>query len=804
MLTNIINRLPPIDLVSFIIGVILGIFFYIIGARVYRNIRLLSITQKKSERNKFVTSSIKVLNQYKTMQLKRSQADHLLGVLFPLDEIYTPMPLIYPYPYIDPSCHVSDSIEAANLLPFVPGFPELYEMVPFRSVELLSVLRDQNLILIQGEIGSGKTTAINATISQIIQGKTTNSALEGILPAYLHYSEVNFNEINKDEPHLDILNSGGFAKINCSSGMLSKTFLPYFESGKVCVFIDGLDESDRNIVDQCSHWIRVLTTKYPLIKIVVSINNSYIGSLLKDGFVPYHISPITKGIRKELINKLSKNFGTFSLLRSTSPDVFLDKFEYWHRQNPENHDVFSLTLASLFEFSLSGSATSKIPLVRNYVLRHCSHGNQLAVLSKLALRMSATPYHILQKDAMASVFSDHQVDSDNGSGNNQSLLETLVDLGFLLERQPGSFGFRFPQVYSYLLGIESSYHPSVSWEKCFFDRSENFALAANKEMDYLSAWLNLTDDPLYRHLDTLLPHIEKIINDQTLLNKAISSFINILQQESLPLPIKLKALSLTLSLGNESALKILDVLASRFPKCKIFSILGYGFFSSDKSVSNITALLPTSTSLEKALCASSLLRIDNSMSRNEVDKLLLSGNDIIRRVICEIFSTDSIYGHNKLKELSSNESLAIRKSSIYGIKLIDEDWVSDFLTSISIKDTEWLVRDSAAAALDELGHKVINISQFSLPEFDKNNWLLESAKKRNLMIVPKIVPVDLLIDIVNTGSIHEKYSSLFILSRFSNSKVKDYLNSQLNANSDCSDQAFFYMTELLSQDNVAL
>jgi hypothetical protein len=169
-----------------------------------------------------------------------------------------------------------------------------------------------------------------------------------------------------------------------------------------------------------------------------------------------------------------------------------------------------------------------------------------------------------------------------------------------------------------------------------------------------------------------------------------------------------------------------------------------------------------------------------------------------------MYSTDRIDGHSKLKELSSNESLAIRKSTIYGMKLIDEDWVSDFLTSISIKDTEWLVRDSAAAALDELSHKILNISQFSIQGFEKMDWLVESAKKRNFIMAPKIVPTDLLMDIVNTGSSQEKYASLFILSRFSNSKVKDYLNSLLEANSECGDQVYFYLNELSSQEIVNL
>ncbi|MCU0289854.1 MAG: hypothetical protein MUF15_26105 [Acidobacteria bacterium] len=804
MLTNLLNRIPPIDLFSFIIGLILGLLFYVVGIRIYRDFRLMSVTRKKTDHNKYVTSSTKIISQYKTLQLKRAQSEHLLGALFPLSEVYTKIPLIYPYGYWDPSYPLSESIEATTLLPFLPGFPEFYETIPFRSVDLISILQDQNLILIQGELGSGKTTLLNSTISRIIENKSNIPEVDELLPVFIHYSEIDLNDTNNDEPHLDILDCGVFTKINCARATLAKTILPFFENGRVCIFVDGLDESNPKNIEKCSHWLRNVKSKFPLIKIVVSLNNSYIGNFLKDGFVLYHMCPMTQGIRNELVYKLSLKLEDFALLKYSSPDVFPDKIHYWHRQNFEIYDVFSLTLSCLSEFSLSGSGLSKLSLVNNYILRHCQHRKQMAVLSRLALKMSASPNHTLQKDAMASVFSDLQADTDNNSGNNRSLLETLIDLGFLLERQPGSFGFRFPQVYSYLLGIESNYRPGVSWENCFYDRSENFALASSKEKDYLSTWLNIVDEPLYRHFDILGLHLEKIKNDQTLLNKAIAQFINLLQQEGLPLPVKLKTLSLTLRLGSDSALKILDVLPIRFPKCKIFSILGYGFFSSDTSVSKIATLLSSSTSLEKALCAISLQRIESQKSRNELDKLLLSGDDLIRRIICESFSTDRINGHSKLKELSTNESLAIRKSSIYGIKIIDEDWVSDFLTSISIKDSEWLVRDSAAAALDELGHKIINISQFSFAEFEKNNWLVESASKRNLIIPPKIVPTDLLIDIVNTGSLQEKYASLFILSRFPNLKIKKLFNTLLQNNLECGDQVYFYLNELSGQDMVEL
>ena len=76
--------------------------------------------------------------------------------------------------------------------------------------------------------------------------------------------------------------------------------------------------------------------------------------------------------------------------------------------------------------------------------------------------------------------------------------------------------------------------------------------------------------------------------------------------------------------------------------------------------------------------------------------------------------------------------------------MINEPWVVDFLTTISTKDSEWIVRDTAAAALEEISNHQIELNNYTPPTPDKLEWLVEIAGKKGQGIAAKSIPNDLL------------------------------------------------------------
>jgi hypothetical protein len=794
MLINLLTNIPPIDLFSFVLGIVLGIVFYIVLIRLRNIYSHVHMTGKKKIEKKSFSSSHKITYQYLFGLLRRSQSDHLLGAIFPLNDVDVPVNLIYPYPYIDPKKKVNDSFEASNLLPFVPEFSEFYESIPYRTSSLFSAIQNHNLILLQGNIGSGKTTLINHAVSSLIENNEEAAQFAGFTPFYCHYSEIDLKSKDEQEPVQLLFDSVLFHGLNLTKSSLISSFLPIFTSGKAILFIDGLDETIPNLVSEYSLWIKDLISAFPSIKIVVSGNLSFSDDFQSLGFTSYFLSPLTTGIRKEINVKLSQLKTKFSSLFDHFSMPFSFDTKLWNRQIKPFENIPLSILYLLSENSLSGSVQSASSVISNYINRFCPNVTHLAQLVKVAKKTFENPLHILKKEELTSILGNNlQIELQMIS---VSFFDYLISMGLLIERQPGYFGFQSNYVLAFLQGQEINSPAISSWESYYYDPIKNLGLAFSKEQNYIEKWLIQKEVPLYKNLECLKPHFDKIRNDQEFQNKEITIILSALQSEDISFPIKLKYLGLLINFENETLSKALDFLYQKNQKCKLFSILGYGFIFSNKSLRFLKNVLNMGSPLEKAFGAISLNRIDDEEARQILLSSLQSGDDLYRRLVCEMLSIDYIEGQSILKTLSTDKNIAIRKSSIFGIKIIPAPWVVDFLTSMSTKDSEWLVRDAAAAALEEITTHQIELSN-TVPEHPaKLEWLLSLASQRGQGISAKSIPNDLLFDLINNGQAAEKLASLYILSRYPNKEISDLFTNLYESETELSDQSFFYASEI--------
>jgi hypothetical protein len=169
MPANFLRQIPDIDLFSFLLGLLLGGLLWAIILKAVK----ISHSSKKIlvvKKEKFVKkSSGQLVDTINSSTLRICQSNHLAGFLFPLSTVYVPTELIYPYPYVDPSLESPDGYESSQALPYIPEIPEYYENIPLPTSSLLSALFKHNLISIQGDIGTGKTTMINAAVSSILE-----------------------------------------------------------------------------------------------------------------------------------------------------------------------------------------------------------------------------------------------------------------------------------------------------------------------------------------------------------------------------------------------------------------------------------------------------------------------------------------------------------------------------------------------------------------------------------------------------------------------------------------------------------
>ncbi len=798
MVINFLNNIPSVDLFSFLLGIVLGALFYIVIIRLRNIFSHFHITGKKKLEKKSFSSSNKVIYQYLFGLLRRSQSDHLLGALFPLNDIYVPLSLIYPYPYIDPTIKTNDSFETSNLLPFVPEFSEFFESIPYRSSSLFSALQNHNLILLQGSLGSGKTTLINHAVSCMIENNDEAAQFSSFTPFYCHYSEIDLRSKDDQEPIQLLFDSILFHGLNLSKSSLISSFLPIFTSGKAILFIDGLDESVPGVASEYSLWIKDLISSFPTIKIVVSGNLNFSDDFQTNGFSSYFVSPLTTGRRKDLTAKFTRLISKYVSVLDQSTFSSPYDTKLWKRQGKSFENIPLSILYLLSETTLSGSVHSASSLISNYIDRFCPNAGQLAQLVKVAKKTTENPFHIIRKEEIANILGNNSgiISQNEFQAKDLSYFEYLVSMDFFIERQPGYYGFQSNYVLPFLVGKEINSTETLGWEPYYYDPIKNLGLAFSKEKSYIDQWFLAKEAPLYKNLECLKPHFDKIRNDQEFQSKEIPIILTALQSDDLSFPIKLKYLGLLINFENETLSKALEILYLKTQKCKLFSILGYGFFNSHKNLRFLKNVMSVGTPLEKAFGAISLIRIDDPEAMQILLASLQTGDDLYRRLVCEMLSLDYLDGHSILKTLSSDKNIAIRKSSIFGIKIISAPWVVDFLTNMSTKDSEWLVRDAAAAALEEITSHQIELSNTIPSHPAKLEWLLNHANQRGQGISSKSVPNDLLFDLINNGQSVEKLASLNILSRYPNKEIYDLFTNLFESETELSDQAFFYASEI--------
>ena len=803
MLINFLNKFPPIDLFSFVFGLLLGAIFYFVILRMRTYLRHARVTGKKQIVKKSQKSSNKIIDQFFSELLRRVQSDHLLSALCPLNDIYVPLRLTYPYPYVDPKGKNIDSIEASNLMPFLPEFPSLYESIPYRSCSLTTAINNHNRILILGNIGSGKTTLINSVISSIIENKDEASLVKNVTPFYIHFSEIGQKILNTEDPIDPIFNSLQFQKLNLSKGGISTTFLPFFLQGKAILFLDGLDETEPSVISKFSNWLEKLLVAYPSIKIVITGNLSFTNGFNSIGFESYYISVPSIGSRKDLSVKIATLIARYDIINDRNKvNDFIAISHIKNNSYPIKNLAF-FTLSLLSEYSLSGEVNSSQVLLSYYIKRFYANSTHFSRLIKVAKMMFENPYHQLQRDEIFEILGNISDSiSQDGLSKDPSFFNLLINLGFFSEREPGYFSFQSFFAMTYLAGQELDQLNTNEWEKYFFDPALNFMLFFSSEKSYIHNWFISKNQPLYKNLDVLQIHLEKVNNDPVYQNTELPLIISALQSRDLSLPVKLKYLSVLLKFETETASKVLDLIFAKSPNCKILSIIGYGLINNEKSINFLKSILNLGTPLEKALSAISLCRIDHPEARHALLNSLQTGDDLHRRIVCELLSTDYVDGHTALKDLSSNPNIAIRKSSIFGIKLIGAPWVTDFLTNMSTKDGEWLVRDSAAAALEEVSTHQIDLNLITPEHPSKLEWLVEQASQRGQGISSKAIPNELLIDLMKNGQTPEKLSSIFLLSRYPNKQIIDLLIQFFEDETDLSDQAFFYSSEISRQESI--
>jgi len=795
------------NIISFILGFFSGVLFWWIFSKIrgwFPRLRKV-ISQRAEEARQRSLAGIGLYIREET--LKRAQRTHLGNGLFSLDEILIP-PMVLASPiYIDPPTNPEeDDLRLNQALPYLPDWPELASQYSPRTISLAQALSNGANIAIFGQPGCGKTVALAHLASQISRQDSAIGDLIRCIPLFFHILDLSYNTSGDDDPLIPLIQL-----VSSRVPVLIARRIPSFlreesKKGEVVILVDGLDEMLSEEMQTAVAYLARLIKAYPKMRIVCATSSEYMDGLVSLGFFPVGL---TSWNNREL-EKFALNWGKLWLEKITptvrkrvgdfsEPDVNI--LTNWLTNDPVYLTPLEWTIKiwSVYAGNLRGPSTSDaLEAVLDCLLHPM---NVRSFLEDLALEMVKSKKASLSYTAIESLYkgqassnlkrsSSFAQEEENAGlqqprkqrsikgrqpSSSERTINNLLDSGILVEHANEQIRFTHSIFTGFL--ASNAINPDQAES---FDNHENWAVRLNtlrflvaqgKANSFIQKAVKEDTPPLHKNLLMVCRWLNGVPQEAVWRSNLFKHIVNTLHHERVPFGIRAKLVA-ALVCSNDPNLSLLfrQLLTSKLDTIRQLSALGCGAIRDTKSINDLLGLFsdPVDTVRIAACAAIAAMRDGHSLSL--LSDILMQGDEESRRVVAEFLATDPTNGHPLLKEAIASPDLLTRRSAIYGLAQIREQWIVSVLEKITIEDGQWVVRNAAGQALESIKNLPAYLPR-RLPDPDQAAWLITFASKHGVGVSPDHPVTDLLLEVLREGSFEERIAALQYLRQLPEEKV---------------------------------
>lgn len=235
------------------------------------------------------------------------------------------------------------------------------------------------------------------------------------------------------------------------------------------------------------------------------------------------------------------------------------------------------------------------------------------------------------------------------------------------------------------------------------------------------------------------------------------------QNDTLSLNLRARALSALVLSGHASVrVFVRQLLESQQDQQRHLGILGCGLLCDTQSVQRIQGFLTSRSTLLRSSAALALVSIHDRHSMDALAGALLKGDEAVRRASAEALSNDPEEGYPTLQEGSLHSDPLVRRSVVFGLRRIKGDWVNRILVEMRDNDAQWIVKDAASQALEQLDEPKPRIPQ-PLADPTLAPWLIGFAAERNMVVPSGKAAADLIHRCLREGNEEQILSALHYL-----------------------------------------
>ena len=745
-----------------------------------------------------------------------AQRQHIANELFPLDDILIIPRLVAPPPNIDPEEGIQHYTVGSLLVPHTPQWPEISSHYRLETISIPDAIHHKVNIAIVGPPGSGKSVALAYMAGLVCSSDAKKRPKLNFLPLLFHISDLDTEPAKTEDPLENIIDAVSLQFSALVQSQLPRIIRTRARQGKILLLIDGLDELPPTELSAVVSYLNRLTTEYPGARIITTADDNYVDGLIAGGFYPLTIAAWHHDDRERFVEKWAAQWsekiaGSARNIEEIDPRLIVN----WLRCDDCYFSPLEWTLKvwGAFTGDLKGATT--IHAVESYIQRLTAGKVPHLALESLADEMlrneqSKLPISraekILAKLKLSSEAAQITLDADydeeispqrRGSrrrGRTVSakgrIISTLIDNGLVTATSDNHIRFTNPYLTAYLASFRERETPDTErlLENPFNwglkPTALRFIAAGSPTFPHLDKILREENDPLYRRLLMAGRWLRDIPSKYEWRVNLMRHMANILQRETTSFNIRVCLLNAFAISNDPSRAQLFkQLLTSNSPDVRQLGALGCGAIRDSKTITElVNHLSDPSADVRLAACLAL-----GAMRRPDVDdilkEILYNGEENTRRTAAESYAVDPVIGRQYIEEALASEDLLTRRAAVFGLSRIRRKWALDLLENIAIEDSQWVVRNAASQAIENL-QKPDHHIPVRLPPPDSNPWVLALAGKHGIGIIPGETPTDLLLLVMQSNIIEERLAALAYLRLLSEDKVIKGITDLVNSTDD--------------------
>lgn len=783
-----------------------------------------------------------------------AQKQHLAASLFSLNEIVIVPKVLTPLIQAAKSIELAPTDSVSLTVPYIPDWPEMAAVYKASTMTLIEALQGGANIILAGHPGSGKTVALAWLASSIARNDPGLGILDGVLPLYIHATDVfqllhQTDEVQTDQENVEIVkpgstdrfpqNKGRFSKysidilikaISTYASPLTITRLPHviraaLEKQRAIILLDRVDELPPNQANAITEYIKSLLEIYPKLRIVAAVSYDDLAGLPTLGFSLLAMAAWGEDDQVNFLKRWSQLWTKwiYSLDKSQSKKINPYYLNSWLKVNNSMLKPLEYMLKVWAGYSGDILGTDGPSAIEAYILRMTNNVSDTREgLESFALQLLIDMGFATNPHDSMRIFSDHRNDvnppsseftSESTTSTQQvpikpphlkelSDIDTLTNNGLLVSYPGSRYGFSHPIFWAYLAGNALS------------------GTAKVKQIQNQPPWIGKTLAMYYlARIGDVTPLINNLIQEDDFLHTnhllisrwlqvapknrpwrtiILRTLTSILQKEKDTISLAAKIIS-AMAFSGDAGVSIYfrQLLKSDHANLKQLAALGCGILADDKAIEDLNLLLQEQSPSSIRAASLALAAIGNKPSLEILASSLLNGNELTRRYAAEALANNPIEGHPALKEGSSMEDLMVRRSVAFGLIRVDHPWAIKIVENMQLEDKEWVVRNAALQAFDELRRKN-SYAPKPLADLTETQWLIDYATKVGTTVAPGKPANELVVKALATGSQDEKMNALDYLRNMCDAHTIEYINAAYSNNTgEIRDVAYYVLWLML-------